>query len=726
MSLALSALAIFLAVAPTSPLEADDYELVPVASGLSSPLYVTAPHGDARLFVVEQGGRIRVIENGAVRSTPFLNVSSLITSPRGGEQGLLGMAFHPNYPSNGRFFIAYTNSGGDVVVAEYHATPSSDVADSAVVKRLMTIDHPFSNHNGGMIIFGPDGYLYIGSGDGGGGGDPNGNGQNRNSLLGKILRIDVDGDDFPGDSTRNYTIPPDNPFVGASGADEVWIYGVRNPWRFWIDGPTDRFYVADVGQGEREEVTVLASGGGGANLGWNRLEGTRCYPSGGSCSTAGTVLPQVEYTHAVGRSITGGIVYRGSGMPELVGTYFYADFASGWVRSFRFDGQVRDHYSWSNVLATSLVSSFGTDGQGELYVVSLGGSVWRIEGRSSERLVGDFTGEGRSDLLMRRGRHLLAAASSSNGATAFQVWTSLSTASGWTTRATGDFNNDGRDDIANYHPGTGNWVVSRSTGSGFSNSVWSTFSTKTGWSRQLVGDFNGDNRDDIANYHPGTGNWVVSRSTGSGFSNSVWSTFSTKTGWSRQLVGDFTGDGRDDIANYHPGTGNWVVSRSTGSGFSNSVWSTFSTKTGWSPQRVGDFNNDGRDDIANYHAGTGNWVVSRSTGSGFSNSVWSTFSTKTGWSRQLVGDFNGDGRDDIANYHPGTGNWVVSRSTGSGFSNSIWSTFSTKAGWTSHFIGDFNADGRDDVANYHPSNGNWVVSRSTGTGFSNSVWSEQP
>ncbi len=337
------------------------------------------------------------------------------------------------------------------------------------------------------------------------------------------------------------------------------------------------------------------------------------------------------------------------------------------------------------------------------------------------RGIGDFNGNGRSDAFFydSAGRWWVDASTGSSFDR--ELWSQFSTASGWSSHLVGDFNEDGRDDVVSYHPGSGNLVVSRSTTSGFSNSVWSTFSTKSGWGKQLVGDFNGDGRDDVASYHPGSGNWVVSRSTGSGFSNSVWSTFSTKSGWTRQLVGDFNGDGLSDIANYHPGSGNWVVSRSTGSGFSNSVWSNFSTRCGWKSQVVGDFNNDGRDDIANYHPGNGNWVVSRSTGSGFANSVWSTFSTKSGWGQQVVGDFNNDGRDDIANYHPGNGNWVVSRSTGSGFANSVWSTFSTKSGWVRQLVGDFNEDGRADIANLH-SNGNWVVSRSTGSNFSNSVW----
>jgi len=718
-------LTVILAAQPAPPVESDDYELTQIASGFSSPLYLTAPAGDPRLFIVEQGGRIRILENGRVLATPFLNVSSLITPSRGGEQGLLGLAFHPNYSANGRFFIAYTNAGADVVVAEYHATPSSDVADPTAIRRLMTIDHPFSNHNGGMLLFGPDGYLYVGSGDGGGGGDPFGNGQNRNVLLGKILRISVDGDSFPGDSARNYTIPGDNPFVGTSGADEIWLYGLRNPWRFWIDPPTGRHYVADVGQSQREEVTVLGPGSEGSNLGWDRLEGTRCFPSGGSCSTSGTVLPQVEYTHAEGASITGGPVYRGSSMPELAGTYFYGDFAEGWFRSFRFTGAVTEHFDWRSVTpGTSLISSFGVDGRGEMYIVSLGGRIWRFEGRSSEQMIGDFDADGLDDIGIRRGGYFLVADSEASGAGSFASWTSARLSRGASEVITGDFTGDGRGDVASFYPVNGTWWIGRSSGTSFVTTKWADFATNSGWRSQLVGDFNNDGRDDIANFYPANGTWWVSRSTGTGFSTAKWADYATGSGWSQQVVGDFDGDGRDDIANFAPSNGTWWVSRSTGTGFTTTQWADFTTTSGWSSQVVGDFNNDGRDDIANYHSGNGTWWVSRSTGTGFITTQWADFTTASGWTAQIAGDFTGDGRDDIANYHSGNGTWWVSRSTGTGFTTTQWADFTTASGWTAQQVGDFNNDARADIANYYPGNGTWWVSRSGGASFTTTKWAE--
>ena len=369
---------VFAAAAPVpAPDEVATLELVD--DSFSKPLYVTAPEGDSRLFVVEQGGRVRVVIDDQVVGT-YVDVGSLLPNSPGGEQGLLGMAFHPDFASNGKLYLAYTESSGAVVVSELTADPDANSVNLASRRTIIRVPQPAANHNGGMILFGPDRYLYLGLGDGGGSGDPQGNGQNINTLLGKILRLNVDVDAFPGDSQRNYGIPDGNPFIGVNGADEIWVYGLRNPWRFWIDAATGRLYIADVGQGAREEVTVLEPGSEGANLGWDRLEGSRCYPSGGTCSTAGTVLPQVEYSHGGGAgSITGGMVYRGSDIPALTGTYFYADFLAGWVRSFTYDGVVDDHFSWDD-FPTSLVSSFGVDGHGEMYVVSLGGSVWRIVG----------------------------------------------------------------------------------------------------------------------------------------------------------------------------------------------------------------------------------------------------------------------------------------------------------------------------------------------------------
>jgi glucose/arabinose dehydrogenase len=360
---------------PSSPAELE-IGLEPVATGLAFPLALTAPPGDPRLFIVEKDGRIRIVRDGALLERPFLDVSSLVS--RGSEQGLLGLAFDPDYSSNGRFFVNYSDTEGDTRVVAYRVSGDPDLADAATAEILLTIEQPFSNHNGGHLTFGPDGFLYIAMGDGGSGGDPQGNGQDRLDLLGSLLRIDVRG-------ASGYTIPPDNPFAGMADArPELWDIGLRNPWRFSFDRGTGDLYIADVGQNEREEINVaLASTGGGhgANYGWNIMEGTACFV-GTECDTSGLVLPVLEYGHSEGCSVTGGYVYRGSAIPDLAGHYFYADFCEGWVRSFRFaGGAVTAERDWPELAPGGQVPSFGEDAAGELYVLDAGGTVYRIVAR---------------------------------------------------------------------------------------------------------------------------------------------------------------------------------------------------------------------------------------------------------------------------------------------------------------------------------------------------------
>jgi glucose/arabinose dehydrogenase len=350
--------------------------LVPVADGLDSPVFVTAPAGDLdRLFVVERGGTIRIVRYGSVLPTPFLEVGDRILA--GGEQGLLGMAFHPDYADNGRFYLNYTDTLGHTQVVRYQASPDPDVADPGSALPILTVEQPYANHNGGMIAFGPDdGMLYIGMGDGGSGGDPLGHGQNRMTVLGDLLRLDVDGG-------SPYAIPADNPFVGAlSIANEIWASGLRNPWRFSFDRGTGDLYIADVGQSAREELDFQpAASAGGENYGWRIMEGTRCFDPASGCVSAGLTLPVLEYDHSDGCSITGGYVYRGNDFPVLQGRYFFADFCSDWLRSVVvFNGAaagLQDHTSTTGPVAGT--SSFGEDARGELYIVSLTqGTVKRI------------------------------------------------------------------------------------------------------------------------------------------------------------------------------------------------------------------------------------------------------------------------------------------------------------------------------------------------------------
>lgn len=348
-----------------------------VANGLSNPLFLTSPPGDlTRAFVVEQGGQIRIIRNDALVPTPFLDISSRISN--GGEQGLLGMAFHPQYATNGRFVVYYTNTAGDIRITSYKVTANPEVADPASEQILLAVPHPsFSNHNGGMVVFGPDGRLYAGIGDGGSGGDPNGNGQSRNTLLGKIVRLDVN-------PAGQASVPTGNPFVGQSGMrPEIWSYGLRNPWRFSFDRVTGDLYIGDVGQNAREEIDVTTDQTGfgkGLNFGWKIMEGTACFSPSSGCNKVGLIQPVLDYSHSEGCSVTGGYVYRGSLAPGLRGHYFYADYCSGWVRSFLLSGRnATQPLDWASLRPGGQITSFGEDAAGELYIIISSGRVFRVE-----------------------------------------------------------------------------------------------------------------------------------------------------------------------------------------------------------------------------------------------------------------------------------------------------------------------------------------------------------
>ena len=345
------------------------FELIRLDLQLSDPIHLAAPVGDPRLFVVEQAGRIRIVRNGSLVEKPFLDISTRVSS--GNERGLFSVAFHPDFNANGSLFVNFTDLDGTTRIERYQVSFDPDIADPQSASLLLSIEQPYANHNGGHLLFGPDGYLYVGMGDGGRGGDPLGSGQNRETLLGGILRLDVDG-------AEPYSIPGDNPWADhASFRPEIWAWGLRNPWRLAFDPVADLLYIADVGQNSREEVNVVSAGAGGLNFGWNVMEGTECFDRS-TCSQEGLVLPAVEYDHSSGCSVTGGEVYRGSRIPEIQGLYFYSDYCRGWLRSFRFEsGVALDHQEW-DVGAIGSVVSFGMDGTGELYALSRAG-VYRFE-----------------------------------------------------------------------------------------------------------------------------------------------------------------------------------------------------------------------------------------------------------------------------------------------------------------------------------------------------------
>jgi glucose/arabinose dehydrogenase len=347
-----------------------------LVDGLENPVDVTAPaDAGGRLFVVEQPGRIRVVRDGKLLERPFLDIEERISS--GGERGLLGLAFHPGFPADPRLFVDYTDRNGDTVVAEYRLdAQDEDIADRGSERILMRIAQPYSNHNGGAVAFGSDGMLYIAMGDGGSGGDPQGNGRRLDTLLAKILRIDVDD---PPATTTPYRIPADNPFLGVADAlPEIWLTGLRNPWRMRFDGETGDLWIGDVGQGSWEEIDVARAGTGGLDFGWNRMEGFHCFESGAGCDETGLTLPVAEYGHGLGCAVVGGVVVRDPGQPLLNGRYVFSDACSGnfWLLDPQGSGRREP------VLVTETgrsISSIGLDAAGLVVATDVSrGEVLRI------------------------------------------------------------------------------------------------------------------------------------------------------------------------------------------------------------------------------------------------------------------------------------------------------------------------------------------------------------
>ncbi len=363
-------------ISPSMPPPSTTVGLGSLVSGLNSPLGLEQPNdGSNRLFVVEQGGTIRIIQSGAVLPQPFLDISGKITT--GGEMGLVGLTFHPSFPQNRKFYVNYVRSvSGQIqsVIAEYQASATNaNFSDPGTERILLTVNQTgnFTNHKAGQLAFGPDGFLYFGLGDGGSGGDPFGNGQNTQTLLGKMMRIDVNATS-PG---LQYRVPPDNPFVSSGGLPEIWAFGFRNPWRFSFDRTSGRLFLADVGQNLFEEIDIVQKGG---NYGWNTMEGLHCFNPSSGCNTAGLILPITEYSHAEGNAVIGGFVYHGSSIPSLQGIYIFGDFGTGKIWTLQ---ETSPNVFTRTLLATTgkSISSFGQDQAGELYVVDIGsGSVFRI------------------------------------------------------------------------------------------------------------------------------------------------------------------------------------------------------------------------------------------------------------------------------------------------------------------------------------------------------------
>jgi len=626
-----------LALALLWPTPSEAVRLDPVISGLQAPLYVThSRDGSGRLFIVEQGGRIRVLRPGVSTSTVFLDIAGRVLS--GGEQGLLGLAFHPQFAGNRRFFVNYTRRpDGATVIAEYQGpVGGGDVADPNTERILLVIPQPFTNHNGGMVEFGPDGFLYIAMGDGGSGNDPGNRAQNPNDLLGKILRLDVNG-------AQPYAIPPDNPFAGGGGRGEIYALGFRNPFRFSFDRLTGDLLAGDVGQDAREEIDRVTRGG---NYGWRVFEGTSCTGLGPApCNPASFIPPIIEYAHQGGRcAVIGGYAYRGQAGSLPLGSYVFGDLCTGEIFLDRASQVLFD---------TALtLASFGEDEAGELYVVDLGGSVFRIAPNPVD-------GDARADVAVYRGGtgEWLIRRSSDGGLTHVDWGCGSSCGDG---AVAADYDGDGFSDVAVFRATTGEWFIRRSSDGGVTHVTWGCVPCGD---RPVPADYDGDGRADVAVYRSSTGQWLILRSSDGGV---------TQLGWGCPPCGDipvpadYDGDGRTDVAVYRPSTGQWFILRSSDGGTTQVDWGC--SPCGDVPVPA-DYDGDGRTDVAVYRPSTGQWFILRSSDGS---------ATQVNWGCAPCGDvpvpadYDGDGRTDVAVYRPSTAQWLILRSSDGGLTAVTW------------------------------------------------------
>ena len=606
---------------------ADVTRLQPFLSGLSLPVFLThANDGTRRLFVVQQRGIIKVIQPGSTTTTDFLNVSSVV-SQSGNERGLLGLAFHPQYSTNRRFFIYYTRaSDGAIEIAEYETSMANpNQANPSAVRTIITIPHPtFSNHNGGTILFGPDGFLYAGPGDGGSGNDPGNNAQNINALLGKILRIDIN---TPVGQQPAYNIPPTNPFAGATpGADEIYAVGMRNPYRFSFDrGGTNQLWVGDVGQDAIEEVDIITLGG---NYGWRVYEGNQCTNiDPGLCTPTNFIPPVFQYTSGGGSprcSVTGGYVYRGPKKTFANGSYLYADYCTGEILQWIGNQQV------PRPDTSRQISSFGEDQAGELYIVGLGGTVEKLVRQRSNA---DFDGDLFTDIsVFRPSTGVWYSMDSSGSSVRIQQFGSTGDIP-----AAEDVDGDFMTDVGVFRPSEGVWYHFLSSDNTVSIIPFGTVDDVP-----AAGDYDGDGLADLAIFRPSTGTWWVRRSTDP--SNFLVTQFGVNG--DIPVAADYDADGLQDIAVFRPSSGAWYRLNSANGTVIQTQWGLNNDIP--SP---GDFDGDGRTDLAVFRPSNGTWYISRST-SGIFIMQWGLDNDVP-----VTGDFDADNLDDIAVFRPSNGIW---------------------------------------------------------------------
>jgi glucose/arabinose dehydrogenase len=649
------------------------------ASGFTSPVaFVQDPSDRTVQYVVQQTGQIFALRNGIIQGTPFLDLSGIVTA--GGEDGLLGLAFPPDYATTGRFYVNYTNRAhngfGDTVVARYRRSAGNPlVAGSEHLELLWStgqrfIVQPFSNHNGGNLAFGPDGYLYMGMGDGGSGDDPGNNAQTPGTLLGKMLRIDVS---VPDADTKGFRIPLDNPFPPGNtlGAlPEIWDFGVRNPWRWSFDDParggTGALVIGDVGQNSFEEVDYEPAGRGGRNYGWSIREGAHAHLTKPTPPQP-LVDPIHEYTHAFGVSITGGFVYRGLKLgPAYRGRYFFADFGSGrvWSLGLAIDpstGEARvanitEHTG--ELGGVGNVSSFGVDADGELYIVDYSGRILAIQGLQRS-VRSDVDGDFRSDLV---------------------VW----------------------------RPADGVWYTAKSS-SGYATALATPFGDSAAGDVPLMGDIDGDGQRDFITWRASTGTfgWVTSSTNYSSGGSKQWG---NKSLGDIPLIGDIDGDGKSDLIVWRASTGVffWLPSST------NYDYATAGSKQ-WGNQGlgdiplIGDFDADRRSDLAVWRASNGTFYWLFAAG-GFDYAAarglqWGNSSLGD---RPMLGDFDGDGRADPVVWRASTGVWFwLTSSTQYAYAGQHQRDWGRASLGDVPLLGDFDGDGRSDIAVWRAQNGTW-------------------